>query len=595
MSDFSYAHVVEDDVVYVTSITRNLDIALRHLRNPCESRLMWVDALCIHQLDKVEKSSQVAMMGKIYSFAIRVLIWLGPDADRSDEAFSLLRNLGNEVEMDWETLVMRPSNQCDSVDWADTRLVLPFKAGQLIPVQAFLERPYFRRAWIRQELVLAKEAIVHCGLQNMNWNNFRCAVACLRQKASYEEAIESGTWPRFWESIQVSYYVCRMSQGLFGFSTLRYSQRAADCYDNRDRIYSILSLLNDEDRNLNILPDYTLSVENLFLDIVRRIVVVQKSLAFLDTCHPTSNILKLPTWVPDWSARHGHSQQSITNWSACAWLSAQAHTEGNFLHAAGVAKAHVDLVQSWGTSQQHLSHDDTLQILRKTKLLVVQDSSTGHDLDIVHDYVLAVSNYGFSESTFPLRDRMRVLETIWSSNSTWAQLEEQQPGLSQLFLFLSTCSHTLVNRCCFVTKEAYFGFGPTDMQEGDVVCVFLGCRFPIIIRPAPQTESTSLWQIVGSATVPGLMHGEAIYGARLPKNYQAVGQAEYGGQLENTIDGQAFALHDTVANIIIDDPVTVLKEFGIHTNRYQRSPHKLEISSDILRGAGVMLEDFTII
>lgn len=48
-----------------------------------DSSLLWVDTLCINQTDLQERSHQVNMMGKIYSKADRVLIWLGEESQDS--------------------------------------------------------------------------------------------------------------------------------------------------------------------------------------------------------------------------------------------------------------------------------------------------------------------------------------------------------------------------------------------------------------------------------------------------------------------------------------------------------------------------------
>lgn len=58
-------------------ITRNLDTALRYLRHKRHARRLWVDAVCINQIDMVEKSVQIRLMTSIYSKAERCVIWLG--------------------------------------------------------------------------------------------------------------------------------------------------------------------------------------------------------------------------------------------------------------------------------------------------------------------------------------------------------------------------------------------------------------------------------------------------------------------------------------------------------------------------------------
>lgn len=56
------------------AVTQNLHAALKRLRLQHQSRLLWVDAICINQDDTSEKSFQVAMMSEIYSKTIKGLL-----------------------------------------------------------------------------------------------------------------------------------------------------------------------------------------------------------------------------------------------------------------------------------------------------------------------------------------------------------------------------------------------------------------------------------------------------------------------------------------------------------------------------------------
>ncbi|KAF2853114.1 hypothetical protein T440DRAFT_380939, partial [Plenodomus tracheiphilus IPT5] len=58
-------------------IRRNLSEGIIVFRNPEHTRDLWADAICINQVDDLEKSAQVQMMSLIFSTATRVLVWLG--------------------------------------------------------------------------------------------------------------------------------------------------------------------------------------------------------------------------------------------------------------------------------------------------------------------------------------------------------------------------------------------------------------------------------------------------------------------------------------------------------------------------------------
>lgn len=78
-------------------ITRNCESALRHFRpaSQSQSRLLWVDSICINQSNMPERSNQVRLMGEIYKGASRVLVWLENDNEtvtsvaRPDRDFQL--------------------------------------------------------------------------------------------------------------------------------------------------------------------------------------------------------------------------------------------------------------------------------------------------------------------------------------------------------------------------------------------------------------------------------------------------------------------------------------------------------------------------
>ncbi|KAE9379992.1 HET-domain-containing protein, partial [Stipitochalara longipes BDJ] len=58
-------------------VPRNLGRALRRLRYQDKQRRLWMDSVCIDQQSVEEKNVQVAMMGRIFAQARRVVVWLG--------------------------------------------------------------------------------------------------------------------------------------------------------------------------------------------------------------------------------------------------------------------------------------------------------------------------------------------------------------------------------------------------------------------------------------------------------------------------------------------------------------------------------------
>ena len=109
------------------AVTLNLYAALLRLRDRDFPRIIWVDAVCINQEDKQEKEHQIQFMAKIYGKASRVIVWLGETAVDSDRALEEIR--------------VAPGKK--STNSLNNEMILH-------AILALLQRPWFRRIWVRQ-------------------------------------------------------------------------------------------------------------------------------------------------------------------------------------------------------------------------------------------------------------------------------------------------------------------------------------------------------------------------------------------------------------------------------------------------------------
>jgi hypothetical protein len=71
-------------------VTQNCLSALQHLRQIDRTLAVWIDAICINQMDKTERSHQLPLMGHIYTCAYQTFIWLGEGTDISDQAMDMM-------------------------------------------------------------------------------------------------------------------------------------------------------------------------------------------------------------------------------------------------------------------------------------------------------------------------------------------------------------------------------------------------------------------------------------------------------------------------------------------------------------------------
>jgi hypothetical protein len=168
---------------HTLSVTRNLAEALIYLRKEDESRIFWIDAICVNQADLDERGRQVTLMASLYSRAQFVVVWLGPEAQGSDEAFSCIGLLSKKVMARWEDLsITCLTNDSDNERWTNKDLPLPFSGKEIVALEHVFDRPWFTRLWVWQEVRLGrKRAIVQCGDRLLEWQAFPNALGWFNQ------------------------------------------------------------------------------------------------------------------------------------------------------------------------------------------------------------------------------------------------------------------------------------------------------------------------------------------------------------------------------------------------------------------------------
>jgi hypothetical protein len=129
-------------------IGESLADALQRFRYEKKPRRLWADAVCINQLDDIEKGHQVTLMGQIYERAKQVLIWLGSDSERyAKNCFTLISetvayiNDGFEHEnINYLThIIRRKPTKIDRICMSKERW------GQ---VNIMLTLNWFKRVWV---------------------------------------------------------------------------------------------------------------------------------------------------------------------------------------------------------------------------------------------------------------------------------------------------------------------------------------------------------------------------------------------------------------------------------------------------------------
>ncbi|KAH7088033.1 heterokaryon incompatibility protein-domain-containing protein, partial [Paraphoma chrysanthemicola] len=238
------------------NVTVNLYAALLQLRNHSIERVLWVDAICIDQGNQAEKERQIQNMANIYGQANRVLVWLGEASNDSDLAFNEMRRVKGKEDM--TTLEIQ-------------RLEL---AGL-----ALLQRPWFQRIWILQEIAAAQNVLIMCGHKKIEGYAFCTGIESLnisyRTRQDLQRMICSVTY-----LIREAAYIPDHSTQILGsmslsicpLSVLLDMHHAQKATKRHDKVYALLSMSSDDLRGTSLSPNYTISWEDLFRRLLKHLI-----------------------------------------------------------------------------------------------------------------------------------------------------------------------------------------------------------------------------------------------------------------------------------------------------------------------------------
>lgn len=539
-------------------------------------------------------------MGTIFATADDVVAWLGPEENNSDVAMAWFQAMAGKVEVvDWRSRTLRP-RKCETMKELTTqqrreaeeidefiktrRLRLPIEEAR--SVYFVFMRAFFERAWIAQEIRLARRVLFQCGPKILPEDNFWTALACLVYDIEIPVDI---TKRKDWhEACQHIWFLAntRTQNERESVYTIRNNLGHLICNDPRDKIYSALGIMDSSTQSLQIIPSYNQAVEQVYGDVAQRVITQWSDLTVLENCELSSRILEIPSWVPDWSTPT-KSHYLRTNSSACAYVASLPSFSCDSLRCT-VPGIYIDLINE--VREPALIKDSfgvqELFVYTRSLRPAMEDLSrtylTGEVLMEVYCRVLICNQFsaGHGEASPDYLASLKLLEAIWSGQGSVRGLEFLKDVISPIS-YIRGVNLYLYSRTLFETSSGHLGLAPSGTRVGDVLCVLLGCDFPVILRPAGDHT----YQVIGTCYAHGLMNGEAIY----RNTHVAKEQREKSGH-----DPYYGSFSPKFEDLSID-PVDMLQQLDIEVESEQDDPYRIFVGLETLRDAGIPLEDFTLI
>lgn len=261
---------------------------------------IWNDVLCLDQQNKTEVQRELKRMSTIFSNAYAVMAWVGPATEGSEHVMDMLVGL-NGFGDDDSTISHEILDSIPGPVWR--------------ALSYFLQRPYWRRMWIVQEITLAgKRTELVCGSHRTQLHSLLAfATLIIRNSSRCHRLIEValGSNNVYFNKIRHDVFsVCARLYYLYeidemipentGYDMLGILDVCRDSLqqDARDKVYGILGLLPPRVSSL-IEPDLNKLAHDVYADLVRATIKGTKRLDLLQNCKIHREQPKYPTWTPD--------------------------------------------------------------------------------------------------------------------------------------------------------------------------------------------------------------------------------------------------------------------------------------------------------
>ena len=278
---------------------------LQALNTATTAKRVWIDFVCINQQDPGEKSRQVPLMRDIFAGAVCVTAWLGHHQDAA---------LAKEVVAD----VLIRASRVDSKSGIFATYSQGTYRSRLLALKSLLRNRWFRRMWVIQEVVVAKELNIIYGGERFVWEELVQVSKAISSSHEFLAVLQGTADAGMIECDTDLMFNCELTNNIRAFyaasspwplSVALDTGRKFQATDPRDMVFAALGFTT-EATNPSLAPDYTKSPEDVFVNAARVLYSSNKeawacSLSLLLPCAGKGNprkLTNLPSWVPDWSA-----------------------------------------------------------------------------------------------------------------------------------------------------------------------------------------------------------------------------------------------------------------------------------------------------
>jgi hypothetical protein len=235
---------------------------------------LWIDQLCIDQSSIQERNQQVRYMGQLFCTARSTIIWLGSATNSSDNALEFFER--------WQTVKNQVYNDTGSQDGANCPGILSSQQHRMLAkihahnLRDVLDRDYWSRLWIIQEILLSNDITILCGSKCISWDIFDTFLRDVQDIEAWEPLKRKRVIDKSdGQDIEIDWspwkFIVRhenhpwTAKGLF---TMLSRYLWAECEDERDLVFGLQGLIHEWEQ---IKVDYSMTMKAFLDEVFKKI------------------------------------------------------------------------------------------------------------------------------------------------------------------------------------------------------------------------------------------------------------------------------------------------------------------------------------
>ena len=469
-------------------------------------------------------------MHEIYGKAHSVVVWLGEEAD------------GSELVMDADTIGEMTGKLIKVPEYGPPDEVIKYDLpGPQEPIWQALgrlcDRDWYYRTWIVQEVALARNIDVLCGLQWMRWDELvrlvsqlvRTGLSALCQNST---GVSSNRPNGFRVLLDLAFTRMMHQDGGCSTDYILRMIRLKEVTKPIDKVYGLLGLL-DEGLKDAISIDYGKYEQQywkIYLDVAKHVVTGNQNFWLLSMASSKERPKELPSWCPNLNS----TIPEILDFSSQRWQagiipgklsesSISTILDSPYIRLSGFVIDEVKAVVHLGgpapaVDEQGGPPADSVKagFLDSNMICLMfcqEHYHDAHERIDAYSRTLIVNTWADGSPILPSqRDKASTayldsiayltgeVETATRMDVLYTKDREQV--MHQYLRQLGWWGH----RPFYLTTHGRIGRGAANMRAGDAICVFHGAGPVFVLR----RKDDDVYELVGDAYLHGCMNLESL-------------------------------------------------------------------------------------